>query len=378
MVTPQRPINADALNALWRQSVAAERAGDLKQAEAGYRRILSAAPGHGPALRRLAGIGRRSGDKGAAKMLLERAVTVAPEYWPAKLDLADLMHEAGDVADAAALYRKGLDAADAQDPPRLSNYAAALMKLGRFADALEATERHRATGAESANVSAYRAQALWELNEDAMANDLSDPDRFVQSRMPAAPEGYADMATFNQALVEAVSSHPTLTDRWDPTLRAARGGRITTDIFADGLERPPAIEALHRMIAREVETLAGGLEHVDGHPFLGRRPKQPLKIVSWANIMPGQGVQAPHIHNLGWLSGVYYPKLPSAMGDDGDHAGWLGFGRPGYGVEVVRSPNIRFLKPETGMMACFPSYLWHWTEPFAGQEERVSIAFDVA
>jgi uncharacterized protein (TIGR02466 family) len=101
-------------------------------------------------------------------------------------------------------------------------------------------------------------------------------------------------------------------------------------------------------------------------------------MISWANLMPAQGVQAAHIHNLGWLSGVYYPKLPKALGDETDHAGWLGFGRPGYGIEATRAPALRFLEPEEGLLVCFPSYLWHWTEPFQGDEERVSVAFDVA
>ena len=67
-------LSPDALNAAWQASIAAERAGDLKQAADGYRTILRAAPGHAPALRRLAGIGRRFGDLPAAARLLERAL----------------------------------------------------------------------------------------------------------------------------------------------------------------------------------------------------------------------------------------------------------------------------------------------------------------
>ena len=107
--------------------------------------------------------------------------------------------------------------------------------------------------------------------------------------------------------------------------------------------------------------------------------KTPLEIISWANLMPGQGVQAAHIHNLGWMSGVYYPKVPKAVSTgDNSHAGWLGFGQPGYDIPSVRPPPMRFLAPEAGLLVCFPSYIWHWTEPFEGDEERVSVAFDVA
>lgn len=365
------------LAARWNASVAAERAGDLKAAESGYRAILAAAPGHAPALRRLAGVGRRYGDRAAAEKLLERAVASQDDYWPAKLDLADLKQEAGAVAAAAALYAAGLAQAVPPDPARLSNYAAALLKLGRFEEALAQTERHRATGAESANVSAYRAQALWELGRDAEALALNDPARFAFERRPEPPPGYDDLAAFNRDLVAAFDSHPTLTDRWDESRRAARGGRVTGDIFAGETPLPPPIAAFRAIIEREVGALAAELQRMDGHPFLGRSPKQPFEIVSWANLMPADGVQASHIHNLGWLSGVYYPKLPATLGAN-DHAGWLGFGRPGYGLPATRPPKLAFVRPGEGLMVLFPSYVWHWTEPFAGDEERVSVAFDIA
>ena len=373
------PIRSPAdLQARWRAATAAEGAGDLKAAEAGYRAILAAAPRHPPALRRLAGIGRRYGDAQAAGKLLERALAAEPAYWPARLDLADIRHEAGELEAAAPLYAAGLAAADPPDAPRLSNYAALLLKLGRHAEALEMAERHGRLGVASANVSAYRAQALWELGRDADFRALADPEVFAFPRRPAPPEGYANIAAFNADLVAALEAHPTLTSRWDPARRAARGGRVTGDIFADGAAAAAPIRAFRQMIEREVSALAAELPDVDGHPFYGRRPKRPSEIVAWANLMPADGVQASHIHNLGWLSGVYYPKLPETFGDAAAHAGWLGFGRPGYGLPAARPPLERFVRPETGLMGCFPSYVWHWTEPFEGAEERVSVAFDVA
>jgi tetratricopeptide (TPR) repeat protein len=366
------------LNARWQSSLAAEKQGDFRVAEAGYRAILQVAPKHPAALRRLAGIGRRYGDQDTARALLERAVTADANYGPAKLDLADILQSAGDLERAAGLYADGI-ALNAASPPQLSNYAACLLKLKRFEAALGVAERHRATGAQSANVAAYRAQALWELGKDDAALALFDPAKFVFSSRPAAPDGFADIAEFNSQLVKEFETHPTLTDKWDPTQRAARGGRVTENLFGVGIATPQAIAAFRSMIADTVENIARGLTNTPGHPFLGRRAKQPLEVVSWANLMPGQGVQAPHIHNLGWLSGVYYPKAPAAISSADDaHAGWLGFGRPGYDIPSVRPPPTRFLAPEEGLLVCFPSYIWHWTEPFEGDEERVSVAFDVA
>src|SRR5258707_7985332 len=37
---------------------------------------------------------------------------------------------------------------------------------------------------------------------------------------------------------------------------------------------------------------------------------------SWAVIYPGDGHQTSHIHEDGWLSGVYYVSVPKHGGDD--------------------------------------------------------------
>ncbi|MBT6315078.1 MAG: hypothetical protein HOJ21_17895 [Alphaproteobacteria bacterium] len=366
------------LNTRWQAALAAEKQGDFRFAEASYRAILQVAPKHPAALRRLAGIGRRYGDQQAARTLLERAINADASYGPARLDLADILQSDGEINRAAGLYAEGL-ALGPGAPPQLSNYAACLLKLGRFSDALKLTDQHMATGALSANVAAYRAQALWELGEDDQALALLDPGQFVFTRKPSAPNGYASIQAFNQDLVAAFEAHPTLTETWDPAQRAARGGRVTENLLGEGVPVPPVIEAFRALITEAVSQISAELATVSGHPFLGRRAKSPLEIITWANLMPGQGVQAAHIHNLGWMSGVYYPKVPATVSiGDADHAGWLGFGKPGYGIPSVRPPLTRFLAPEAGLLVCFPSYLWHWTEPFQGDEERVSVAFDVA
>ena len=370
--------SAAELNTRWQAALTAEKEGDFRSAEEGYRSILHVAPKHPAALRRLDGIGRRYGDQEAAMKLLEHAITADASYTPAKLDLADILQSIGDLDRASHLYADGLEPSRGT-PAQLSNYAACLLKLGRFRETLEVADRHRDTGATSANVAAYRAQALWELGEDSQAFALLDPEQFVFTRQPAAPSGYHNIEAFNQDLVTAFETHPTLTDTWDIAQRAARGGRVTENLFGEAIPVSPAIEAFRAIIINVVNDIAKELSHTPSHPFLGRRAKTPLEIISWANLMPGQGVQAAHIHNLGWMSGVYYPKVPKAVSTgDNSHAGWLGFGLPGYDIPSVRPPPMRFLAPEAGLLVCFPSYIWHWTEPFEGDEERVSVAFDVA
>ncbi len=39
------------------------------------------------------------------------------------------------------------------------------------------------------------------------------------------------------------------------------------------------------------------------------------------------------------------------------------------------SPVI--IRPRLGLMVLFPSYFWHHTVPFTGDQERISVAFDI-
>ncbi|MEO8925573.1 MAG: putative 2OG-Fe(II) oxygenase [Caulobacteraceae bacterium] len=41
-------------------------------------------------------------------------------------------------------------------------------------------------------------------------------------------------------------------------------------------------------------------------------------------------------------------------------------------------PPEHFVKPEPGLLVLFPSYMWHGTVQFSGDQPRLTIAFDVA
>ena len=81
-------------------------------------------------------------------------------------------------------------------------------------------------------------------------------------------------------------------------------------------------------------------------------------------LRPG-GFHADHLHQKGWLSSACYIALPRAV--ERGHEGWIEFGKPG----VPTGPPLEaehFVKPEPGLLVLFPSYMWHGTVPFAGDE----------
>ena len=68
--------------------------------------------------------------------------------------------------------------------------------------------------------------------------------------------------------------------------------------------------------------------------------------------------------------------MPPAVQDQGDHAGWLRFGAPPIPTRPSLSAE-HFVRPEPGLLVLFPSYLWHGTVPFGGDQVRTTIAFDL-
>ena len=87
------------------------------------------------------------------------------------------------------------------------------------------------------------------------------------------------------------------------------------------------------------------------------------------------GYQNSHIHPNGWLSGVFYLKIPSQIKNN--EAG-IEFSLHGDNYKIVHEniPTKNF-QPVVGDLVLFPSSLFHKTIPFKSNEERVCIAFDI-
>ena len=87
------------------------------------------------------------------------------------------------------------------------------------------------------------------------------------------------------------------------------------------------------------------------------------------------GFQKPHIHSSGWISGVFYLKMPGKIiGNEGS----IAFSLHGYDYPIIRKdiPGKEH-QPKVGDLVFFPSSLFHWTIPFEADEERQCIAFDI-
>jgi hypothetical protein len=77
---------------------------------------------------------------------------------------------------------------------------------------------------------------------------------------------------------------------------------------------------------------------------------------------------------------VFYVEIPQAIAEVSGHddVGAIEFGRPPVRLRCQRPPPLRVIRPQPGMLVRFPSWFWHCTRPFAGDGERISMAFDLS
>jgi len=200
---------------------------------------------------------------------------------------------------------------------------------------------------------------------------LNDYDAFVRGEAIDTPAGWSDQTAYLGDLAAALRRLHTL--RTHPIGQSLRHGTQTqVDLKSSN---DPAIRAffvaIDGPIKRYMERLGAGDDP------LRRRNTGTYRIAGcWSVQLAPEGYHAPHVHPEGWLSSACYIDLPAAI-DAGGREGWIGFGAPPF-VCAVPTPPEHFEKPEPGKLVLFPSYMWHGTVPFSGEQTRLTVAFDVA
>ena len=101
----------------------------------------------------------------------------------------------------------------------------------------------------------------------------------------------------------------------------------------------------------------------------------------WANVLCHGQYHSVHSHpNAAW-SGVYYVTGNEQVAGQ-EFSGKLELldPRPGVNLTYAEQSNLYeriLLDPRAGQMVLFPSWLMHQVHPYFGEQERISIAFNV-
>ena len=158
---------------------------------------------------------------------------------------------------------------------------------------------------------------------------------------------------------------------WQPSGKTTRNGYGTIGNLSE--KKLQILSTLEKYILLELEIYFSKFKD-ENITYIKNWPSN-FRFVSWSNRLKKQGYNISHIHPGGWISGVFYLKIPKNIKDN--EAG-IEFSLHGDDYYIVND-NIpsKLLQPLEGDIILFPSSLFHKTIPFESDEERVCIAFDL-
>jgi len=308
-----------------------------------------------------------------AERILRDAAQRAPDNPRVKALLGDVLSRIGQHSEALPL----LESAQARlSTPELKiGYARALLRAREYAEAarqLSACDLDLLHKQELDQEHTALDYVAARFTGDERAARLFDYKHLVRVWEIPTPKGFGSVAEFNEALKERLTSlHLTEQAPLEQTLR---GG---TQTYGRLFNNPdPLIQALRNSCAALIERYLRELPRLDDHPIERFRPREARFAGSWSVRLRDGGFHKNHFHGRGWLSSAYYVSLPPEMNaETGDRAGWLKFGQPHALPGADEAPE-HWVKPEEGLLALFPSFMWHGTEKFSSREARITVAFD--
>lgn len=241
---------------------------------------------------------------------------------------------------------------------------AAAMKQDRLS-LLEDYRRHIARcRANTAMIERY-LELLAEEGDAAALEPFLDPSRWIRrSRiLPDTDRVLPELASFLAA--EQDPAH------WKASLQSVRNLYVIKGLHK---RREPVLVRTIAHIRRAVDAYiaerAALLTDV-----LGWMPAS-YSLKAWAQISRAEGINLPHTHPTGRITGVFYVEGPDARGDDGMPSGALQIGAPKGCAMPEAWPRIS-VPPAPGSIVLMPSYFTHWTVPLIRPGLRIAIAFDV-
>jgi tetratricopeptide (TPR) repeat protein len=393
-----RGLDAPELWLVWARAVTGQ--GRLREGEALYAEAVKRRPSFDKAVAELAhSVWMRSGDRAETMAVFDQIFASSGPTAALLLQKAALLDTMG---DAAAGYDALLAALAMKDDPAVHLPAAqvivhldpeqAMVHARRAFDAQPDNAAHiaclcqinlalgRADEAAAIALGLWRrlpenqyAIALlataWRMLGDERYHKLYDYDALVWRSMIDTPNGWANLESYLADLREALK--PLHTFRGHPTGQSLRHGSQTQQDLTRSTH--PAIRAFFQAIDDPIRRRIASLGQ--GGDVLRRRISKDYGFNGvWSIKLQPVGFHINHIHTKGWISSACHIELPAAV--EHEPEGWLKFGEPGIPTASALPPEL-YVRPIPGQLVLFPSYMWHGTVPFSGDQERLSIAFDV-
>ena len=306
-----------------------------------------------------------------AKSCYEKAIKSDPNYASAHSNLGNTLKILDENEKAIDCYKtaKRID-------PNINcdvSFAAAYLKNKDPNNALILLKTYLKKYPKNPRANAYKTIALRGLerfDEIEELIDFSNLVRTINTEILTSEKIFE----FNKELRSALIEDPRRRKEKNTQGWAIRGGTVIRNLFETTNHSILKFEIfLKKAIDYYISNLPDNIEH----PFLMGKTKKYTIDTCWANLLTPGDFQSSHIHNNGWMSGVYYLDEPE-IEPNKEHAGWIEFNRAGYNLpHFAGEKGIELIKPKAGMFIFFPSYVWHGTIPYTHKHNRISISFDI-
>ena len=281
--------------------------------------------------------------------------------------------------EAALAYSQRIGELDAGSRQALEKRVLALLAAGRAAEALELSDQLVAAFPNDQYAIALLATSC-RLVGDERYEQLHDYESLVRPYKMATPKGWSSLSHYLDDLRTALAERHQF--KTHPFKNSLDGGSMIMD-FA-GIDSPAIRSLVHALappIEAHVQHLGKGADKVRARNTGKWHIGGIWSVSLWPN-----GFHHNHVHPQGcilchgrngcrWLSSACYVDLPETIGSTGEE-GWIKFGEPG----VVTQPKLSWehaVEPSVGTIVLFPSYMWHGTIPFGGDERRMTCALDI-
>lgn len=308
-----------------------------------------------------------------AREAFEQAVTMAPGAGLLAHALAQLGKAKIRTGDREGGRRSLLSAlaADPLNPDAQKRLTALDLFQGREAEALTRCEELIASGVVNSRLLGDRYLALALLGRAREAQAAEALDVFFPALDPAPPVGWDTVEAFNRSLQAEMETHPAL--RYE---RYGTASTLSWRIDNPQLQgRTPAYSALLSVFQREIQQQVALIP--ESH-LLGRARPERAVLHTWCVLTQANGFEEWHMHQSGWISGVYYITVPEEVARASDNRGCIEFGNPVLSHIPRDIPGERrTLRPRPGRLLMFPSQAYHRTYPSTSNAWRMAVAFDL-
>lgn len=158
----------------------------------------------------------------------------------------------------------------------------------------------------------------------------------------------------------------------DSAIKSNVGGYQTSRELFDWPD--PAIQAFKQRVFNEFSEV---MKQTAPQAYLNKN----YTVSGWANVLRDGSYNSLHNHPGSLWSGCYYVDAGDTPEDTADPSGTIEFVDPRTGIDMHDDgywQNRYRIRPQTGQIVFFPSWLLHMVNAYHGSHDRISIAINLS